>query len=162
MASIDPSTFVGEGAVIEGDVTIGAHCGIWYNAVLRGDQEPISIGDRTNVQDGCIVHVSDGFPTTIGSDVTIGHGAIVHGCTIGDGALIGMGSIIMNGALIGKDCTIGAGSLVTQGTVIPDGSLAFGNPCRIRRECTEADLEASRANASRYVALAEAAKRAQG
>lgn len=157
---VDESAFVGEGAVIWGDVEVGADCAIWYNAVIRGDQAPIRIGERSNVQDCAVVHVSDGYPVTIGSGVTVGHTAIVHGCTIGDDTLIGMGATVMNGAVIGKRCTIGAGSLVTQGMQIPDDSVAFGNPCKIRRAAEAADVEAARRNAEHYVELGRMHKRA--
>ena len=106
--------YVAEGAVIKGNITIGEDSGIWYNATIRGDSNQIAIGSRTNVQDNAVVHVSSGYPVSIGNDVTIGHGAIVHGCTVGSNTLIGMGAIILNGAVIGDNCIIGAGALVTQ------------------------------------------------
>ena len=124
MTAKDGQVFQAAGSVITGDVTIGRDCGVWYNAVIRGDEVDIHIGDRTNIQDNAVVHGDPGNPVHIGSGVTIGHGAIVHGCSIGDNSLIGMGAIILNGARIGRDCIIGAGALVTQGTEIPDGSVA--------------------------------------
>ena len=121
MTAKNGQVFQAAGSVITGDVTIGRDCGVWYNAVIRGDEVDIHIGDRTNIQDNAVVHGDPGNPVWIGSGVTIGHGAIVHGCSIGDNSLIGMGAILLNGARIGRDCIIGAGALVN------------GNPGRIRR-----------------------------
>ena len=147
--------YKGEGAVIIGDVTLGDGVSIWPNAVLRGDQNSITVGDKTNIQDNCTLHEGLDYPLTIGEGVTIGHNAIVHGCTIGDYTLIGMGSIIMNGAKIGKNCLIGAGALVTQNTVIPDGSLAFGNPAKVIRSLKQEELEENKASAERYLKFAK-------
>lgn len=147
--------YKGEGAVIIGDVTLGDGVSIWPNAVLRGDQNSITVGDKTNIQDNCTLHEGLDYPLTIGEGVTIGHNAIVHGCTIGDYTLIGMGSIIMNGAKIGKNCLIGAGALVTQNTVIPDGSLAFGNPAKVIRPLKQEELEENKASAERYLKFAK-------
>jgi carbonic anhydrase/acetyltransferase-like protein (isoleucine patch superfamily) len=148
--------YVAEGAVIKGNITIGEDSGIWYNATIRGDSNPIAIGSRTNVQDNAVVHVSSGYPVSIGNDVTIGHGAIVHGCTVGSNTLIGMGAIILNGAVIGDNCIIGAGALVTQNTHIPDGSLAFGNPAKVIRSLTPEEIRETGNNAQRYVNAAKA------
>lgn len=145
-----------EGAIIKGNVTIGENTGVWYNATIRGDSNRIVIGSRTNVQDNAVVHVSTGYSVNIGDDVTIGHGAIVHGCTIGNNTLIGMGAIILNGAVIGDHCMIGAGALVTQNMQIPDGSLAFGNPAKIIRNLTKDEMEENTNNAFRYVKAAKA------
>lgn len=145
-----------EGAIIKGNVTIGEDTGVWYNATIRGDSNRIVIGSRTNVQDNAVVHVSTGYSVNIGDDVTIGHGAIVHGCTIGNNTLIGMGAIILNGAVIGDHCMIGAGALVTQNMQIPDGSLAFGNPAKIIRNLTKDEMEENTNNAFRYVKAAKA------
>lgn len=145
-----------EGAIIKGNVTIGEDAGVWYNATIRGDSNRIVIGSRTNVQDNAVVHVSTGYSVNIGDDVTIGHGAIVHGCTIGNNTLIGMGAIILNGAVIGDHCIIGAGALVTQNMQIPDGSLAFGNPAKIIRNLTKDEMEENTNNAFRYVKAAKA------
>lgn len=147
--------YIAEGAVVRGDVTLGEDTSVWFHATVRGDNAPIAIGGQTNIQDNAVVHVEMTHPTLIGTGVTIGHSAIVHGCTIGDNTLIGMGSIIMNGASIGKNCVIGAGALVTQNMVIPDGSLAFGNPAKVIREVTPEELEGNRKNALRYVAEAK-------
>ena len=123
MVQIHPSTYVAPGAQILGDVEIGSECGIWYNAVIRGDSDTIRIGNRTNIQDLCVLHVDRDFHLTIGDNVTVGHGAIVHGCTVGNNVLIGMGAIILNGAAIGDNCIIGAGALVTEGAQIPSNSV---------------------------------------
>lgn len=114
-------------SVIVGDVTIGRDSCVLYYAVIRGDDAPVVIGEETNIQENCTIHVSHNMPTHIGNNVTIGHNAVVHGCTIGDRTLIGMGAVLLDGAKIGSDCIIGAGSLVTKNTVIPDGSLVMGN-----------------------------------
>lgn len=158
MTKIDNTVFEASGCVITGDVTIGANCGIWHNAVIRGDEDGIEIGANTNVQDNATIHVDPGFPVRIGTGVTIGHNSIVHGCTIGDNALIGMGAIVLNGAKVGKDCIIGAGALVTEGKEIPDGTVWFGSPAKQAREMTEDDIAANRHNAAVYVELARDAR----
>ena len=147
--------FIAQGAVVTGDVTLGNRVSIWYNAVLRGDMAPITIGDDSNVQECSVLHVSEDMPLSIGRGVTVGHGAILHSCTIGDNSLIGMGAIILDGAKIGKNCIIAAGALVTGGTEIPDGSLVMGSPGKVRREMTEAEIESNRKNAEEYLALME-------
>ena len=157
---IGENTFLAETAVILGDVTIGRDCSIWYNAVLRGDVNRIVIGDRTNIQDGVVLHtLYDGSPhpsqTIIGSDVSVGHNAVIHGCTIGDRTLIGMGTIILDGAKIGTDCIIGAGSLVTKNTVIPDGSLVMGSPAKIKRNLTWEEKLGIVENSKEYVTVSE-------
>ena len=143
--------YIAHGSRITGDVTIGNDCGIWYNAVIRGDDAPITIAERTNIQDNCVLHTDTGFPLKIGSDVTIGHGAIIHGCTVGNNVIIGMGAIVMNGAEIGDNSIIGAGALVTQNTVIPGGSIAFGSPAKIKSKVTEDDIVHILYNADIYV-----------
>lgn len=142
--------YIAKEAVVKGQVEIGAQSSIWYNATVRGDTEPISIGKGTNIQDNAVIHVGRGYPVSIGDGVTIGHSAVVHGCSVGDNTLIGMGAIILNGATIGKNCMIGAGALVTQNMQIPDGSLAFGNPAKIRRPLTEEEIQSNRDNAAKY------------
>lgn len=149
--AIHPTVRVAEGAVVRGRVTLGENVSVWYNAVLRGDVDAIEVGNDTNIQDGCIVHEDFGCPARIGRRVTVGHGAILHGCTIGDDTLIGMGAIVLNGAHIGAECIVGAGALVTQGTVVPDGSVVLGSPARIVRQVTTEELEHNRANAQLYV-----------
>ena len=134
MRKIDKSVFIAPGAQVIGDVTIGSDSGIWYNAVVRGDSKEIHIGKRTNIQDLAVLHVDKEYQLTVGNNVTIGHSAIVHGCSVGDNVLVGMGAIIMNGAHIGNNCIVGAGALVTENTVIPDGMIAYGNPAKVRVE----------------------------
>lgn len=151
MASIDPGAITLRGSVVEGDVTLGKDVGIWYNAVLRADCNSIVVGEGTNIQDNCVVHVRKESGTVIGAGVTIGHGAIIHGCTIGDNTLIGMGAIIMDDAVVGRDCTIGAGALVTRGKVIPDGSIVFGNPAKVIRPATEDEIAFNAESAQAYV-----------
>nr|MCR4655153.1 gamma carbonic anhydrase family protein [Lachnospiraceae bacterium] len=130
-------------------------------AVIRGDAEKISIGSRTNIQDNCVLHIDSGSPMRIGSDVTVGHGSILHGCSIGDNTVIGMGSIILNGAKVGNNCMIGAGSLVAQGKEIPDGTLAYGNPVRIVRPMTDKEIEKNAFSAEHYVNEARASLKAE-
>ena len=149
--NIDPSVVVAKGAVVIGDVTIAKDCSIWYNATIRSTEDPITIGEGSNVQDNAVIHVSPNFPTTIGSYVTIGHGAIVHGCTIDDNALIGMGAIILNGAKIGKNCIIAAGALIPQNKVIPDNSLVIGSPGKVIRQVTEEEIRKNTQNAGEYI-----------
>jgi len=138
------NVFIAPGAQVIGKVTLEEEVGIWFNAVLRGDNERIFIGRRSNVQDGCVFHTDPGFPLTVGEDVTVGHKVILHGCTIGDGSLIGMGAVVLNGAKVGKGCMIGANALVTAGKEIPDGSMVVGQPAKVLREVDEriaAELE---------------------
>ena len=148
---IDEQAVVADGAVVLGDVTIEKNASIWYNAVIRGDVNSISIGEGTNIQDLVVLHVDADAPLSIGKNVTIGHGAILHGCTIKDQALIGMGAIVLNGAEIGKGSMIAAGALVPQNTVVPDGALYMGNPARFRRMLTEEELTANLKNAANYI-----------
>lgn len=145
--------FMAPGAYVTGDVTIGENVGVWYNAVIRADMAPIIIGDNSNIQDNCTLHTGTGFPLTVGNGVTIGHNAVVHGCTVGDNTTIGMGSIILNGAKVGKNCIIGAGSLVTGKMKIPDNTMAFGNPVKVIRKLTDEEIEGNRKNAEKYVEL---------
>lgn len=152
-ADIQGNAWVAEGAVVVGNVIIGDESSVWYNAVIRGDMAPIVIGCGSNVQDGAVMHVDAGSPCTVGNSVTIGHNAIIHGCTIGHNSVIGMGSIVMNGAKIGEDCIIGAGSLVPQGTEIPDGMLAYGSPAKVIRPLTEEEKKENEANAIAYILM---------
>lgn len=151
---IAADAWVAPGARVMGRVALRAAASVWFNAVLRGDNELIEIGERSNVQDGCVLHTDPGFPLTIGADCTIGHGAILHGCTIGEGSLIGMGAVVLNGAKIGKGCLIGAKSLIPEGKVIPDGSLVMGVPGKVVRELTAEAIAGLRQSAARYVANA--------
>ncbi|MBR0446828.1 MAG: gamma carbonic anhydrase family protein [Oscillospiraceae bacterium] len=142
--------YLASGAVVTGDVELGNDVSIWHNAVLRGDSGKITIGDRTNIQDGCIVHEE----TRIGADCTVGHGAIVHGCTVGDGCLIGMGAIVLNGAVLGAGCLVGAGAVVTGKTNAPAGSVLLGSPAKIVKELTAEQMQQQKQDAMHYVELA--------
>ncbi|WP_182422319.1 gamma carbonic anhydrase family protein [Aureimonas sp. ME7] len=146
--------FVAPGAHVIGDVSLGEDVGVWFGAVIRGDVAPIRVGALTNVQEGAVLHADPGFPLLIGEGCTIGHGAIVHGCTLGDNTLVGMGATILNGARIGRNCLVGAGALVTEGKEFPDGSLILGSPAKLARALDEAAIEALRQSARRYVANA--------
>lgn len=148
---IHASAFIAEGAMIIGDVTIGEKSSIWFNCVLRGDVDRIEVGARTNIQDGAVVHMDKNYPAIIGDDVTIGHGAIIHGCTIEDGAMISMGAIILTGAKIGARGIVGAGAVVREGQEIPAESLVVGIPARIRRDVTAEELERMRHGKDDYV-----------
>ena len=154
---IDPDVWVAPGAQVMGRVVLGAGVGIWFGAVLRGDNEPIVVGEASNIQENCVLHTDMGYPLTIGRDCTIGHKAMLHGCTIGDGTLIGMGATVLNGAKIGKGCLIGACALITEGKEIPDGSLVMGSPGKVVRMLDDAarvrllaSAEGYRANAARF------------
>jgi carbonic anhydrase/acetyltransferase-like protein (isoleucine patch superfamily) len=147
--------FVADNATVIGDVHLGAEASVWFGAVLRGDYFPIRVGARTNIQDNAVVHITSGSAaTTIGDDVTVGHAAIVHGCTIGDRCLVGMGSIVLDGAEIGADSFIAAGSLVTPATVVPPRSFVLGRPAKVARSVTAADIEWIRHAAEVYVGYA--------
>ncbi len=138
-------------AIVIANVTIGEDVGIWFGTVIRGDNEPITIGARTNIQENCVAHTDPGCPLTVGVGCTIGHQATVHGCTIGDNCLIGMGATVLNGAVIGDNCLIGAGALIPEGKQIPPGSLVIGAPGKVVRELDEAAIEALRRSAEIYV-----------
>ncbi len=129
--------WVAPGAHVMGRVTLSEGVGIWFGAVLRGDNDTIRVGTGSNVQDNCVLHTDIGFPLTVGDGCTIGHRALLHGCTIGDGTLVGMGAVVMNGAQVGRDCLVGANALITEGKVIPDGMLVLGSPARVVRPLTE-------------------------
>jgi carbonic anhydrase/acetyltransferase-like protein (isoleucine patch superfamily) len=144
--------FIAETASVVGDVTLNNQVSIWFNAVLRAEHEPIVIGEGSNVQDGAVLHVDPGFPLTIGSNVTIGHKAMVHGCSIGDGSLVGINAVVLNGAKIGKHCLIGANALVTEGMEIPDRSLVLGSPGKIKRTLDGEACEALTLSAETYKA----------
>ena len=148
--------FLAPGAQLAGALTLGDGVSVSYNAVARADTAPITVGEGSNLQDGCILHVEADHPLTVGAGVSVGHGAILHGCTVGDNTVIGMGSILLNGCEVGRDCLIGAGALVTEGARIPDGSLAFGSPARVIRPLTEEEIAHSRVNAAHYRAEARA------
>jgi carbonic anhydrase/acetyltransferase-like protein (isoleucine patch superfamily) len=152
MPVVHPTVFVDESAEVIGDVEIGADSSVWMHAVIRGDVNAIRIGARTNVQDGTVIHVMhETHPTSVGDDVTIGHRAVVHGCTVGDRVLVGMGAILLNGATIGEDSIVAAGALVTEDTVTPPRSLVIGAPARVRRALTDDEVRFVLASASNYV-----------
>jgi len=143
--------FVAPDAAVIGQVITGRDVSIWFNAVLRGDNEVIRIGDASNIQDGAVLHVDPGIPLTIGKRVTIGHKAMLHGCTIGDGCLVGMNAVVLNKAVIGSNCLIGANALVTENMQIPDGSLVLGSPARIIKPVSEAAMAAVASGVDSYV-----------
>lgn len=154
--SVEEGTFVGAGARVIGRVEIGAHSSVWYNSVVRGDVCPITIGERTNIQDLSMVHVTtDTHPTHIGDEVTIGHKATIHGCRIGDRCLIGMGAIVLDGAVIEQECLIAAGTLIPPGMRVPKGSLVMGSPGVVKRELNDEERQSIYASAEHYVELAE-------
>lgn len=143
--------WVAANAIVLGNVIIEDDASIWFNVVIRGDNEVIRVGERSNVQDGSVLHTDPGFPLTIGADCTVGHMAMLHGCTIGDGALIGIGAIVLNGAKIGAGCLIGAGALIGEGKEIPPGSVVMGAPGKVIRQLTDADQTRMRRGAEMYV-----------
>jgi carbonic anhydrase/acetyltransferase-like protein (isoleucine patch superfamily) len=144
--------WVAPDAHVIGRVRLGADAGVWFGAVLRGDGEPLEVGERTNIQEGAMLHADPGFPLSIGPDVTVGHHAILHGCTVGAGALIGMGATVLNGARIGAGCIVGANALVTENKEFPDNSLVVGAPAKAVRTLDAAAAEKLRASALHYVA----------
>lgn len=150
---VHPDAWVAPGAVVAGAVSIGAESGVWYTCVVRADLAPITIGARTNVQDGTVLHADPGFPATIGDGVTIGHRAVLHGCTLEDDVLVGMGAVIMNGVHIGAGSLIAAGAVLTQGTRVPPGSLVAGLPGKVRRELSDDERNSIPLNAAAYVHL---------
>jgi gamma-carbonic anhydrase len=153
--AIPDSCFIEDTAVVIGDVVMGEDCSVWFNAVIRGDVNHIRIGNRTNVQDLCMLHVThDTHPLIIGNEVTIGHSVVLHGCTIKDRVLVGMGAIIMDGAVIGEDSVVGAGALVVEGTVVPPKSVILGSPGRVRRGASDAELAWIKESAANYVRYA--------
>jgi carbonic anhydrase/acetyltransferase-like protein (isoleucine patch superfamily) len=146
--------FAAGNATIIGDVMIGKQVGVWFGAVIRADKDRIVIGDRSNIQDNCVLHTSKGHPVILGTDVSVGHGAILHGCTIGNRVLVGMGSIVLNGATIGEGSVIGAGAVIIEGKQIPPGSVVVGVPGKIVKEAEPAQQEQILANAAAYIELA--------
>jgi len=144
--------WIAPSAMLIGDVVLHEDVGVWFGAVLRGDNERLSIGARSNIQDGVTLHTDPGLPLKVGADCTVGHNAILHSCTIGDRTLIGMGAIVLNGARIGRNCLVGAGALVTENKSFPDGSLIVGSPAKVVRALDEASIAALQASADRYVA----------
>jgi len=147
----DGSAWVAPSADVVGDARLGRDVGIWFGAVVRADNTPILIGERTNIQEGAMLHSDPGAPLTIGADVTVGHHAILHGCTVGNSVLVGMGAIILNHAVIGDGCLVGAGALVTEGKAFPPGSLIVGSPARAVRQLEDGAAQALKASAALYV-----------
>jgi len=149
---IDPSAFVADTATLVGKVTLAANASVWFGTTLRGDNERITIGENSNVQEGTVMHTDPGYPLDIGRNVTIGHQAMLHGCTVGEGSLIGIQAVVLNGARIGKGCLVGAGALVTEGKEFPDHSLILGSPAKVVRTLTQEDLLRLEGTAASYVA----------
>lgn len=143
--------FIAENATVIGSVIIHNNVSIWFNAVIRGDNDPITIGEGTNIQDGAVIHTDEGIPLNIGRGVTVGHQAMLHGCTIGDNSLVGINAVILNHAKIGKNCIIGANCLITQGKEIPDNSMVLGSPGKIVREVTEEEIKELKHSAEHYI-----------
>jgi carbonic anhydrase/acetyltransferase-like protein (isoleucine patch superfamily) len=153
---VDSSAFIAPGAVVVGDVTLGPAVSVWFQAVLRGDTEPIRVGAGTNIQDGAILHTDPGYPTTLGAGVTVGHRAIVHGATVERGALIGMGATVLNGAIIGEECLVGANALVTGDQEFPARSLILGSPAKAVRSLRDEEIAMMQIGAETYVQRAKA------
>jgi carbonic anhydrase/acetyltransferase-like protein (isoleucine patch superfamily) len=149
---IHPSAWVAESAQVVGRVTLGENASVWYGAVVRADNDDIRIGRNSNIQDGSVLHLDTGLPLVIGDNVTVGHQVVLHGCTIGDGTLVGIQSVILNGARIGKNCLVGAGSLVTEGKEFPDGVMIMGSPAKVVRELTPEQIARLQQSAEYYVA----------
>jgi carbonic anhydrase/acetyltransferase-like protein (isoleucine patch superfamily) len=149
--TIDPSAWVAEGAQVMGNVTMKANASVWFGAVVRGDTSTIHIGENSNIQDASVLHADVGMPLHIGNNVTVGHQVMLHGCTVGDGSLIGIGAVVLNGAKIGKGCLVGAGSLVTEGKEFPDGSMILGSPAKVVKQLTPAQMDGLLQSAKHYV-----------
>jgi carbonic anhydrase/acetyltransferase-like protein (isoleucine patch superfamily) len=149
---IDASAYIADSASLIGKVTVEANASVWFGVTIRGDNERITIGENSNVQEGTVMHTDMGYPLVVGKNVTIGHQAMLHGCTVGDGALIGIQAVVLNGAKIGKGCLVGAGAVVTEGKEFPDNSLILGAPAKVVRTLTEEDLQRLQASAASYVA----------
>jgi len=147
---VDATAWIAPGCHVIGNTTLMAKSSIWFGTTIRGDNEPIIVGAGSNVQENCVLHTDPGCPLTIGTNCTIGHKAMLHGCTIGDNSLIGMGATVLNGAVIGKNCLIGAGALVTEGKVIPDGSLVMGAPAKVVRDLDAAAIAGLTRSAEHY------------
>jgi carbonic anhydrase/acetyltransferase-like protein (isoleucine patch superfamily) len=151
ISTADDQFWIAPTAVLIGKVRLGKNASVWWHSVLRGDNEPITVGEGSNIQDGCVLHTDLGFPLVIGQGVTVGHMAMLHGCTIGDGSLIGIGAVILNGATIGRNCLIGAKALIPEGKSIPDNSLVMGAPGKVVREVTPEHLARMRKDTEHYV-----------
>ena len=153
--TVAESAWVADSAEVIGDVVLGDDVSIWFGTVVRGDTSAIRIGARSNIQDLSVLHSDEGLPLTIGAGVTVGHKAMLHGCTVGDDSLIGIGAVVLNGAKIGKGCLVGAGALVTEGKEFPDGSMIIGSPAKVVRQLTPEQLQGLRHSAEHYVANAQ-------
>lgn len=156
---IDESAWVADNAAVIGEVEMGENSSVWYSASVRADEGFIKIGKNSNIQDNTVIHVTPGYPVTVGDNTTVGHNVILHGCTVGENVVIGMGAIILNGAKIGDNVIIGAGALVTEGKEIPSNSLAFGSPAKVMRELKPEEVESNKKNTMEYVALAKRHKK---
>jgi carbonic anhydrase/acetyltransferase-like protein (isoleucine patch superfamily) len=154
--AVSESAWVAGGAALIGRVTIGAKSSVWFTTVLRGDGDRIDVGEETNLQDGVVVHADPGFPVSLGDRVSVGHRAVLHGCTVEDDVLIGMGAVLLNGSRIGTGSLIAAGAVVLEGTTVPPGSLVAGVPAKVRRQLTDEEVSGVRLNAAGYVLLAAA------
>ena len=148
---VDSTAWIADSAQVMGHVTLGPDASVWFGCVLRGDTESMTIGEGSNIQDLTVMHADHGLPLTIGKHVTVGHKVMLHGCTIGDESLIGIGAIVLNGARIGKNCLVGAGSLVTEGKEFPDGSMIMGTPAKVVRQLTPEQIEGLRLSAQHYI-----------
>ena len=156
---IDESAWVADNAAVVGEVEMGENSSVWYSASVRADEGFIKIGKNSNIQDNTVIHVTPGYPVTVGDNTTVGHNVILHGCTVGENVVIGMGAIILNGAKIGDNVIIGAGALVTEGKEIPSNSLAFGSPAKVMRELKPEEVESNKKNTMEYVELAKRHKK---
>ena len=148
---VDASAWIADSAEVMGNVSLGADASVWFGCVLRGDTERMSVGEGSNIQDLSVLHADVGQPLTIGEHVTVGHKVMLHGCTVGDGSLIGIGAVVLNGAKIGKHCLVGAGSLVTEGKEFPDGSMIIGSPAKVVRQLTPEQMDGLRMSAQHYI-----------
>lgn len=153
---VHPGVFIAPDAVIVGDVTLAAQASVWFHASLRGDVESITVGPRSNIQEGCILHADPSYPTVIGAGVTVGHGAVVHGAHVGDNCIVGICAVLLNGSVVGENSIVGACALLTEGKVYPPNSLILGAPARVVRKLTPEEVAANRASAARYVERAAA------
>ncbi len=159
---VEQALFIAANATIVGDVTLGSDTTVWYSATLRGDMAPITIGRGTNVQDNAVIHVNNGMPTHLGENITVGHGAILHACTIGSGTLVGMGAIVLDGATVGEDSLVAAGAVVPPNKSYPPRSLLMGSPAKVVRELTAEELEGMATNVAHYIELGEIFKLQEG
>ncbi|MGC5585029.1 gamma carbonic anhydrase family protein [Ornithinimicrobium sp. W1665] len=152
---VDPDAWLAPHSVVSGSVRIGAGSSVWYGASVRGDSEQITLGERVNLQDNVVVHADAGFPATVADDVSVGHGAVLHGCSVGGGTIVGMGAVVMNGAVVGESCLVAAGAVVLEGTQVPPGSLVAGVPARVRRPLTDEERAGLRDGIGHYPGLAQ-------